>query len=197
MTTEGQGSRLTCEDSGRVEAFFRRLYAHVESGYLEVRALSSDKPPRSKWVPVDRPDLAKQAAEAANEQGYDVFFQVNPTIKGGQRDSDVLCGVALWSDIDAIPGPEEAEVRLEEAFQPLTPDAALFSGGGLHLYWFLKEPVDQAGDSWSLYLRALRAITKGTGGDTQCMNPSRVLRFPLSYSHKRGQQTRLWLKEVI
>ncbi len=186
---------------GDTAAFFGRLYQAVDVGYLEVRALDlagGDKRPTSEWFEIKEGAKAFRMAQAfasrANADGYDVFFGVNPRCRGGKEDADCLRGCALWCDIDGLGSLEEAEERLDKAHYPLVPDMAVFSGGGIHLYWVLKEPVDPASADGSIYLRSLRAMTKMHGGDPQCTNISRILRFPLTISHKRGIQTLLWLR---
>jgi hypothetical protein len=187
---------------GDVTEFFGRLYAPLDNGHLEVRAIDladrvGGKRSISEWFPIKEGSKAFRQAQAfahrANLDGYDVFLGVNPRCRGGQEDNDILSGCALWCDIDNL-SKEQAETRLEQALHPLAPDAAVFSGGGIHLYWFLKEPVDPASPDWSIYLRSLRAVTKMHGGDPVCTNPSRILRFPLTISHKRGTQTLLWMR---
>lgn len=184
-------------------AFFEGLYAQAEGGCLEVRAIDcieSGLKPKSKsqWFPIkDGRASYMGALEYASDcqgSGYDVFFGVNPRIRNGQEDDDVLYAVALWADIDELGSLEAAEDRLDEVIQfPVPIDAAVFSGGGLHLYSFLKATVDRAEENWTIYKRALRAMARHYGGDKKCVNESRVLRFPGSYSHKRKEQTRLWM----
>ncbi len=196
--------RLTKEDDGRVERFFKGLYASCETGSVEVRAIDlaerlGGARSASEWFPVTSTSASAQAyAKRVNGAGYDTFFMVNPVCRGGQEDKDVMAGVALFADIDGLRGQEEAEAKLEEVLTfPIQPDAAVFSGNGLHLYSFLKERYDPARTDWSIYLKALRAYAKRFGGDPACTNPSRVMRFPLSWSYKRDCQTLLWLKEEV
>jgi hypothetical protein len=195
------GSRF--RDDGDIAEFFGRLYAALDGWYLEVRAIDladrvDGKRSVSEWFSIKEGAKAFRQAQAfasrLNADGYDVFFGVLPRCRGGTEDGDVVSGCALWCDIDGLATIEEAEARLDAALFPLAPDAAVFSGGGIHLYWVLKEPVDPASPDWSIYLRSLRAMTKLHGGDPVCTNPSRILRFPLSLSHKRGLQTQLWMR---
>lgn len=187
--------------------FFRQLYRHTEEGSLEVRAIDcigSGLKPKSKsqWFPIKDGRAsyfgAIEYASDCQAGGYDVFFGVNPRIRNGQDDDDVLCGVALWADIDGLASFDEAKARLEEALVfPVPIDAAVFSGGGLHLYSFLKVPRDRADEDWPIYKRALRAMSRHYQGDPKCTNESRVLRFPCSYSHKRKVNTSLWLANPL
>ena len=187
---------------GDIAEFFGRLYAALDAGWLEVRAIDLaerlDKRSVSEWFNIKEGAKAYRMAQAfaqrLNGDGYDVFFGVLPRCRGGGEDKDVLSCCALWADIDGMVSLEEAEERLAKALFPLSPDAAVFSGGGIHLYWVLKEPVDPASPDASLFLRSLRGMAKLHEGDPKCKNLSRVLRFPLTISHKRGAKTLLWLR---
>lgn len=188
-------------DPADLARFLFRLYSTVDTGYLEVRGIDPAGKLRSKseWFPIgtiDALDKADVYAEELNTQRYDVFLGVNPRCRFGQDDESVLAGVALWADIDNLPSRDAAEQALESALaHPLPPDAAVFSGGGIHLYWFLKEAADPADvDGWDRYLSSLRRMCDVHGGDAKCCNPSRVLRMPLTRSHKRGVQTLMWVK---
>jgi hypothetical protein len=183
--------------------FFRRLYNNTEDGQLEVRAIhfGGDKRCYSEWFPIASGDASYKAAidcsARLNASGYDVFFGVNPRVRGGLEDKDVLSGVSLWADIDGLSSEAEAAEMLRKVLgQPLKPDAAIFSGGGLHLYFFLKEAFDPASDDWPRYCRGLKATAAQYDGDTKCVNPSRVLRFPGTLSHKRNERVRVWLRDL-
>ncbi len=197
--------RLTAEGGGRVERFFGGLYAHCEGGSLEVRSIDlagrlgkQGASCKSEWFPLRSWKEAQAYSKPLNAMGYDTFFMVNPVCRGGQEDKDVMAGVALFADIDNLRSQEEAEAKLEEVLTfPIQPDAAVFSGNGLHIYSFLKESYDPARMDWGIYLKALRAYAKRFGGDPACTNPSRVLRFPLNYSWKRKCPTLLWLREEV
>lgn len=189
--------RLTAAGDKEVGQFFEKLYAKADSGRLEVRCLGETKAATSAWFPITAQGFgaALVYARSRNQQdAYDVFFGVNPRVHGGQDDESVLAGVALWADIDGLGTPEAAEDALAKSLEfPLKVNAAVFSGNGLHLYSVLREPIDPAGEDWSCYCRAIRSYAEQFGGDPKCTNPSRVLRFPGMYSHKRQRDTLLWL----
>jgi hypothetical protein len=80
--------------------FFRQLYANVEAGWLEVRGIDVkgqglSPSSVSEWFEIKQGDISYQKsidyASRINACGYDVFFQVNPTIRGGQEDGDEAC----------------------------------------------------------------------------------------------------------
>lgn len=192
-------ARLKEANNNEVLSFLARLYAAAEDGALELRALDLSRKRRSvsRWFPHEtaRYEDAIDFAKSFNDDGFDLFFMPNPVVPGGQRDEDVLCGVTLFADIDALRDQSEAEARLEKEleFLPVPIDAAVFTGGGLHLYSFLDEPTDQADALWTSYLKGVRAYALQRGGDPVSINASRVLRWPGSYSWKRSCRTLLWM----
>lgn len=72
----------------------------------------------------------------------------------------------------------EAEARAKLAAFPIQPHIVVFSGGGLHCYWLLTEPMDLCGDGAALAGRRLRALARAVGADLAAAEPARVLRLP-------------------
>jgi hypothetical protein len=188
--------------------FFRQLYANTDAGWLEVRGIDLKEQglsPRSvsEWFEITEGDPSYQKAieysARINACGYDVFFGVNPRSRGGQEDTHVMRGVSAWADIDGLGSEAAAAAKLAEILTghiPIRPDAAVFSGGGLHLYHFMKEPYDPAQDLWPVYCRTLKAAALTYDGDLKCVNVGRVLRFPGTLSHKRGERVKAWLNAL-
>jgi putative DNA primase/helicase len=89
---------------------------------------------------------------------------------------------ALFVDVDFKATPEP-EARARVARCPLPPSAVVQSGGGLHVYWFLREPLllpDEAERAKHL----LRRLALATGGDPASAEPARILRVPGTRNHK-------------
>ena len=61
--------------------------------------------------------------------------------KGGQL-KDCLGLHAVFTDIDFKDFPSEAAARTELTRFPLPPSSVVATGGGLHVYWFLTEPLN-------------------------------------------------------
>lgn len=196
--------RATDDD---VVRFFTRLYENADPGKgwcLEVRGIWPDRSalhPRScsQWFPLANGKgtykSAVNYARTINNAGYDAFFGVNPRCPNGQEDEDCMAGVALWIDVDGLADVEAAEARLSEVLaHPLPADMAVFTGGGVHVYWVLKEPYDPAEPDYPRYPRSLKAMAKRFGGDPKVTNLSRVLRVPGSVSRKRNCETLLWMR---
>jgi hypothetical protein len=101
------------------------------------------------------------------------------------------CGLlaALFVDIDfkavqAHPNalPEDQSRALLSTF-PLEPSIVVHTGGGLHVYWLLKDPLDLAHDATTANTY-LRALARAVGGDFQAAEPARVLRLPDTLNYK-------------
>jgi hypothetical protein len=89
---------------------------------------------------------------------------------------------ALFVDIDFSTTPEpEARERLTHC--PLSPSALVASGGGLHAYYLLREPLPLPGDA-GLARGLLRRLAGYLGGDLASAEPARVLRIPGGLNHK-------------
>lgn len=83
---------------------------------------------------------------------------------------------ALFADLDCKTQTID-DARAKLAAFPLPPSCVINSGGGLHPYWFLKEPYDlntEAGNAKDL----LRRLAAGLDGDLAAAEPARVLRLP-------------------
>lgn len=91
---------------------------------------------------------------------------------------------ALFLDADFKATPE-ADVRQRlEAF-PLRPSLEIHSGGGLHLYWFLREPIDlQVSEERETARTLLRRLALHFESDLSAAEPARVLRIPGSSNFK-------------
>jgi hypothetical protein len=89
---------------------------------------------------------------------------------------------ALFVDIDFKRTPEPA-ARERVARMPLPPSAIVQSGGGLHVYWFLREPFLLPADGE--YAKGLlRRLALALGGDSSSAEPAHILRVPGSTNYK-------------
>jgi phage/plasmid-associated DNA primase len=77
---------------------------------------------------------------------------------------------AIWAAIDRLEAPPSLVVR---------------SGGGLHLYWLFREPVD-AQQARERLETALRALAEVVAGDTAVCEIARLMRLPGSHNSKYG-----------
>jgi hypothetical protein len=91
---------------------------------------------------------------------------------------------ALFVDID-FKVTSETEARPRIARFALPPSAVVQSGGGLHVYWFLREPLDLRDPAACAEARGLlRRLAVALGGDLASAEPARVLRVPGTFNGK-------------
>ena len=117
----------------------------------------------------------------------------------GRNESAVAIG-ALWAEIDTTDGDHKATnlPTMEEALElledlPLAPSALVLSGGGVHVYWFLRELVTIETDEvrgevsrlvlgWQGFIRE-RMKARGWKLD-ETHELARVFRLPGTLNHK-------------
>ena len=110
---------------------------------------------------------------------------------------------AIWLDVD-VKAPPKGYRTLNDAIDAVTkfcadaklpsPSALVFSGGGLHVYWFSNTPLTVA--EWQPYANGLRALAVQHGlicdyGVT--VDCARVLRVPGTFNHKMVPATEVKL----
>jgi hypothetical protein len=85
-------------------------------------------------------------------------------------------------DVDYRVTPEpEARQRLAQF--PLPPSAVINSGGGLHVYWFLRTPLELP-DAAKQAKGLLRRLAHALGADLSAAESARVLRVPGTVNYK-------------
>jgi hypothetical protein len=104
---------------------------------------------------------------------------------GGVRDSDVVSLPAVFVEWDDR--PMEWQLQAWQTLNLLEPTVMVSTGGkSLHCYWVLQEPMEPS--AWRVLQSRLIDYCKG---DTQCKNPSRLMRLPGSiyFDKKTGEAT--------
>jgi hypothetical protein len=162
--------------------FLDVLYGDIDdTGFLELRALPSR---RQVWVPLHARHVSgaiEHFLADCQAQQQHAYFGVAVRYRHGGGKDDCSLLTALYCDLDE--SPAVAHARLD-AF-PLPPTLVVASGGGLHSYWMLKEPLDlRAPDERDAAERALRRLALALGSDPAVAECARVLRLPGSFNHK-------------
>jgi hypothetical protein len=142
------------------------------AGLCEVRALPSTA---RAFVPIG--DVAAVERFISIHQGDNLYVAVatRRDDTGGDL-ANALDLPALFVDLDFKTLPEpEARDRLGRF--PLRPSAVVDSGGGLHVWWFLREPMTLPADT-VLSRQLLRRLAHALGGDLAAAEPARILRLP-------------------
>jgi P4 family phage/plasmid primase-like protien len=98
----------------------------------------------------------------------------------------VLQAPALWVDIDCAKQGLKGQDTIDALeFLPFPPSIIVNSGGGLHAYWQLEEPVDVGGPELYGPVEALcRRLALILAGDTSCAEIARILRLPGTLNSK-------------
>jgi len=94
---------------------------------------------------------------------------------------------ALWVDIDcAKQGIAGADAIAALQYLPHPPSLIVNSGGGLHAYWLLEEPVDVSVGQHNreVVTACLRQLAMVLAGDLQCAELARILRLPGTMNSK-------------
>src|SRR6266540_609652 len=154
---------------------FTALYAGCE-GLVELRVFAA-----SREI-LDRVFLAPGDAAALDR--FLARHAATPVYNGVATRRDASSGKlencrhlgALFVDIDFKTTPEAtARERLARCVFP--PSLVIHSGGGLHAYWLLREPLDLP-DEAEHAKQLLRRLATALGGDLSAAEPARVLRVP-------------------
>lgn len=170
-------------------AFFRGLYEGVGAGFVEIRPLLESSDPRygtpegravesqaRRWFAWPR-EIDACARHCHDLDGkLHVYYGVGlRNVIGGGKKSDVGCVTSVFADVDFKDVPRELALQKIQIF-PVTPSACVRSGGGVHVYWFLKEPVyaSRLGD----LEETNRGILLALGAQTGPQNADRILRVP-------------------
>ena len=154
--------------------FFERLYSCCE-GCIELRAIVKPRGVIGKQF-FELADADRIAEFCKRYKDANVYFGVGTRDASGSGKKDNVVNIpALWADIDFKDiAPTEVKNRLDTF--PFRPTAAILTGHGVHLYWFLREPSER-GD-FERIEDLLRRIAQHFDADTYVCEVARVLRLP-------------------
>jgi hypothetical protein len=170
--------------------FLAALHSPDSDSVIDLRALPSRRQAFLRPGDIE----AIQRFIAANS-GQNLYLGV-ATRKSSGGGSLVNCGElhVLFADIDfeTISEPE-ARAKLERF--PLKPSIITMSGGGLHEYWLLKEPLNlQDADDCQRAYNLLKRVARALGGDLGSAEPARVLRVPGTLNYKYDPPRRVLIE---
>jgi hypothetical protein len=153
-------------------AFYERFYEGTTYN-IEQRSFRRNDTPGPRLFSRD----PKEIEEFLIENG-DLKLYFGVATREGNQGTKEHCRElpALFTDLDFKETEEALAKRLLAEF-PLRPSLVINSGGGLHVYWLLKQPADTTRDLLKLEA-ILRGIVKNLHGDPTCAEIARVLRPP-------------------
>lgn len=179
--------------------FLNDLHHHNgdNTGRHEIR-IKNDSGPMVSRIFSNNPEVIRDTVTASQQKKSDrnaVYFGVAKRRRGAKegKKKDVSSVSALWADVDTVKMGWDTKAtirRLYELPYPLRPSICVMSGGGLHLYWLLKEPVvfDTFGtDLWHSQVREFEEVNKlvQTVMTSDAVHDiTRVLRLPSTWNTK-------------
>ena len=132
-----------------------------------------------------RADLGRVDEFVATFWDFNIYVGVATRAHGqGGQLKDCLALHALFADIDFKDFPSEADARAQLKHFPLLPSGVVATGGGLHAYWLLTEPLNLENGGAPRAKRLLRALAEVIGADLASAEPARILRLPDTFNYK-------------
>src|SRR5262245_34365862 len=157
--------------------FVRALFP-TTTGFIEVRALPSKA---RTFVPTADPvpPLAAFLGAHARENCY-LGAAVRARPGGTKADCAELWTLFVDLDFKQIP---ESEALARLARFPMAPQIVIHTGGGLHCYWLLREPL-LLPEEEAMAEHLLRRLAADVRGDPTVAETARILRVPGTWNVK-------------
>lgn len=178
MITLTNRAAMPCTAEGQIEQAMLFLSLVFDpQDWVEVRLLPAG---HGRWFQLADPaasrDVLRWAAElnSRDHEPQNVYFGANPRCDTGRRKAaDVPLARVLFVDFDGGTTADQALARIREAGLP-EPTCIIASGGGVHAYWLLVEPITDMA-AWTA---TMKAIIKATGSDKSVHDAPRIMRLP-------------------
>jgi putative DNA primase/helicase len=190
VTTGDVPSRMLADRIRQTTFDFLRHVHPGTAGFLQLRAIrEGDK--RRPYIFIPLPltaDRMRDVQGFVQRHGatHNIYHGVatRPVDRSGVPDN--LSELhALFVEIDLKTGVSLNDVWKRLGSFALQPSAVLHSGGGLHVYWLLSEPLDLATDlGFERADQWVGDLADRLGGDPASAEPARVLRVPDTFNHK-------------
>lgn len=147
-----------------------------------------------KWAPLaEIPDVVDwlEKLNADDLQRVHAYFGANPRReKGASQAEGVKLARCLFADFDGGVILEDAFARIKAAGLPW-PTAILESGGGVHAWWRLDQPMADA-EAWHV---RMKAMASALGSDQSICDWPRIMRLPGFINWKHEQRPLAVLKD--
>ena len=183
-------------------------YAVPKGGFYNVVGMKNGKP-FPKFT--DSKEAAYKIARELSSEGLDVYFALGKLKSSGNRQKDNVESLgAIWLDIDCG-GSKATEIESSTGLPKgyatqregnaalvkfcntvgLPTPVLVNSGYGLHIYWAFTEEIPT--EKWIPIAERLKevCITQGFRADPAVFEPTRILRVPGTYNHKKEKPKRV------
>jgi hypothetical protein len=164
--------------SSMLEAFVSALFGGVDSGSVECRALPSKT---RRFLEVAQVSRVQEFVAAQRHENCYVGVAVRRDATSGELKNCTLLS-AVFVDID-FKSLAEAAARAGLSRFALPPSLVVATGGGLHAYWLLREPLDLSFDG-EMARQVLRRLARHLGADLKSAECAHILRLPDTRNYK-------------
>jgi len=184
--------------------FFTALWFSAPEGYVELHLIRPNTTPdhptdaNQQWFYPWPAQFDKFLAQAvASGKDWNTYFGVGLRSRMRGKDVDVSAITALHCDIDFKKTPQAEAIKKLKEF-PVKASAGNLTGGGLHVYWFLKEAA--TGDDLQKIRQINKAIAVTLGGDLAACTLKQLLRIPgstnIKYDSKPEVKVAVWRPDL-
>jgi len=172
---------------------FKSAFNSIDSNFfMEIRLIKGDK---KESILFRYPEIEGIWTEIKkwNENGWDVFFGVNPRpLNKQKKELDIVYINCLWVDVDVRPnGYFQKAVQARQFIEsfPHKPSCIVDSGKGFHCYWYFKEPfLIKSPEDRKKVKQILSGLIKALNADKSGKSLERVMRLPGTLNHKYGKR---------
>ena len=146
-----------------------------------------------RWAPLaELPDIVDWLEKINRDENQRVhaYFGANPRkAKNASQAEGVALARCLFADFDGGVVVEDALGRIRAAGFPM-PTAIVESGGGVHAWWRMAEPMTDA-VAWH---ERMRAISSALGSDQSICDWPRIMRLPgfINWKYEQTPRAHLW-----
>jgi hypothetical protein len=154
--------------------FFNKLYQFCE-GTIEIRPL----PGKQEFFDIE--NIVGIKAHCDRYHKSNLYFGVATRDGKGGKKENIIHIPCVWCDVDFKDTPREVAAQNLKEF-PFRPSIIVKSGGGIHLYWVLKEPAEK--QDITAIEDINHRIADQLGGDHNACDAARVLRVPGTKNRK-------------
>jgi hypothetical protein len=158
----------------------------------------ADEAPNKKSILTDQVASIARFVARYDRNRRGLFFCVATIAKGSStRNKDNCAEITVaHTDLDFRSiAEDEPTIRSKISTLPIPPSIVVFSGGGLHLYWLLKEPLPA-----QEYRERLEALNKQLAavlaGDGSATDVCRLMRLPGTTNSKHGDQRKVVVEKL-
>ncbi len=167
-----------------IVSFLKSLFQNCTQGFIEFRFLHKDKNEvKREWIPLNEiesiPDRLIRYVGS-----YNCYFGVATRERGRGKKEDVIQFPCLWVDLDIDKFSTEEKERIQQLYKDfsLKPSFCIATGGGVHIYWVLREPATK--EDIPQIENLLDRLVSYFHGDRASTDAGRVLRIPGTRNYK-------------